>query len=73
MSLIIQAGLFDRYGARLDAEALAAVLDKEPKTVRNLIAANRLGIPTYVDGGKRWADVRDVAAYFDQQREKAEA
>lgn len=73
MSLLIQAGLFERYGARLDVDALGEVLGKEPKTIRNRIAAHTLGIRTYVEDGKRWADVRDVAAYFDEQREKAAA
>lgn len=71
MSLLTQAHLLDKYGPRLDAEALGSALGKDPKTVRNLIAANRLGIPTYLDGGKRWADARDVANYFDAQRTAA--
>ena len=68
MSLMIQAHLLDRYGARLDAEALGQVLSKSTKTIQNKIAANTLGIKTYVDGGKRWADVRDVADYLDSLR-----
>ncbi len=68
MSLMIQAHLLDRYGPRLDAEALGKVLGIETKTVQNKIAANTLGIKTYVDGSKRWADVRDVADYLDSLR-----
>ena len=68
MSLLIQAHLLDRYGPRLDAEALGKVLGIETKTVQNKIAANTLGINTYVDGGKRWADVRDVADHLDSLR-----
>lgn len=68
MSLMIQAHLLDRYGPRLDAEALGKVLGIEAKTVQNKIAANTLGIKTYVDGCKRWADVRDVADYLDSLR-----
>lgn len=68
MSLMIQAHLLDRYGPRLDAEALGKLLGVETKTVQNKIAANTLGIKTYVDGGKRWADVRDVADYLDSLR-----
>lgn len=71
MSLLIQAHLLDRYGPRLDAEALGKVLGVETKTVQNKIAASTLGIRTYVDGGKRWADVRDVAEYFDACRATA--
>ena len=44
MSLLIQAHLLDRYGPRLDAEALGKVLGIETKTVQNKIAANTLGI-----------------------------
>lgn len=65
---MIQAYLLEKYGARLDAEALGEVLDRDTKTVQNKIAANTLGIPTYVDGKKRYADVRDVAAYLDSLR-----
>ena len=68
MSLLIQAHLLDKYGPRLDSHAMAEVLSLEPKTVQNKIAANTLGIKTYVDGGKRWADFRDMADYLDSLR-----
>lgn len=71
VSLIIQAHLLDRYGPRLDCDALGKVLGVEKKTVQNKAAANTLGIKTYVDGGKRWVDVRDVAEYFDACRANA--
>lgn len=71
MSLMIQAYLLEKYGPRLDAEALGQLLDKNKHTIQNKIAANTLGIKTYVEGGKRWADVRDVADFFDRCRAEA--
>jgi hypothetical protein len=28
-------------------------------------------VKTYVEGGRRWADVRDVGEYLDRKREEA--
>lgn len=36
------------------------------------IARGELGIPTYVDGKMRFADVRDVAEYLDIKRQEAQ-
>lgn len=68
MSLMIQAYLLEKYGPRLDAKDMADLLEVEPKTIYNKISANTLGIKTYSDGGKTWADIRDVAAYLDSLR-----
>ena len=35
------------------------------------ISDGKFSIPTYIDGGKRWADYRDVAAYIDHCRAQA--
>jgi len=70
-SFLTQAWLMDRHGLRLDLEAIAKVLDTTPANLRRRISAEDFEIPTYVDGGKRWADVRDVANYLDQRREQA--
>ncbi len=71
MSLLSQFILADRYGLRLDMAQLAAALDIAKGTLYNQISAERCPVKTYVDGGKRWADVRDVAAHFDAMREQA--
>lgn len=71
MSLMTQAYFLEKYGPRLDVEQLAGELDIAPKTVLNQVSAKTFPIPTYVDQGKRWADYRDVAAYFDAERAKA--
>jgi len=60
--------MIEKHGLRLDLEALATELDTTPANLRRRISEGTLSIPTYVDGGKRWADARDVAMYFDQQR-----
>lgn len=71
MSLLTQAHLLDKFGPRLDVEQLGQVLALSPKTILNQISARSFSVPTYVDGGKRWADVRDVAERFDALRDKA--
>lgn len=73
MSLLAQLILAEKYGMRLDMADLARELDMAKGTLMNQISAGTLGIKTYIDGGKRWADVRDVAAHYDRMREKAEA
>ncbi len=71
MSLMTQAYLLDKYGPRLDIAQLADVLDLTPKTLLNQISAGTCSVRTYLDGGKRWADVRDVAERFDALRSQA--
>lgn len=71
MSFITLAYLMDRHGLRMDLETLAKELDSTPANLRRRISAEDFEIPTYVDGGKRWADVRDVANHFDQRRAQA--
>lgn len=70
MSLLTQAFLMERYGSpRLNVEQLAQVLGCTEKTIYNNVSSNTLGLRTYADKGKRYADVRDVAEYFDRVRE----
>lgn len=71
MSILAQMVLIEKYGLRVDLERLATILDTTAPNLRRKISENTLEIPTYVDGGKRWADVRDVAEYFDARREEA--
>ena len=71
MSFLSAAYLVDRYGLRLSVENLGEVLDITPGAVRNQVSAGRFPIPTYLDGGRRWADYRDVAAYLDRLRSTA--
>lgn len=71
MSLISQALVFERYGARLGVEQLAEVLGVTKGALYNQFSAGTCPVKTYVDGGKRWADFRDVAAYLDAMRQLA--
>ena len=73
MSLLTQAWLLEKYGPRLTIDQLAEVLDLEPRTIYNQVSAGSLGIPTYKDGAKRFADIRDVSAYLDECRGRAKA
>ncbi|BEP93270.1 hypothetical protein GmRootA79_16540 [Acidovorax sp. A79] len=71
MSLLAQMVLIEKYGLRVDLERLAEILETTPPNIRRKISEATFEIPTYVDGGKRWADIRDVADYLDQRRQQA--
>lgn len=71
MSLLTQAYLLEKYGPRLSLDALAEVLGGSKNTLYNQISQGTCPIPTYVDGGKRWASVEDVAHYFADARKRA--
>lgn len=71
MSLLTQAFIVEKYGFRLGVEQLAEVFSLAPKTIYNQVSAGSFPVPTYVDGGQRWADARDVAARFDELRRQA--
>jgi len=70
-SLITQMLVAERYGPRLNIEQLAGALGLSKGAVYNQISAATFPISTYLDGGKRWADFRDVAAHLDSCRERA--
>lgn len=70
-SLFSQLVLAERYGMRLTMDQLAEALGMARGSVYNQISAGTFPVPTYVEAGKRWADVRDVAAHFDRQRAAA--
>lgn len=68
MSLLTQAMMFERYGPRLSAEKLAEALGITKAALYNQVSAGTCPVKTYLDGGKRWADYRDVAEHFDRCR-----
>ncbi len=71
-SLFAQLVLAEKYGGmRLTMDQLAEALGMARGSVYNQISAGTFPVPTYVEAGKRWADVRDVAAHFDRQRAAA--
>jgi hypothetical protein len=65
MSLVTQAFVVEKYGIRLNTEQLAEVLGITKPALYNQISAGTCAVPTYVDGGKRWADYRAVAQHLD--------
>ncbi len=71
MSLITQAFIVERYGLRLNTEQLAEILGISKGAVYNQISAGTCPVKTYIDGGKRWADYRDVANHLDGCRKLA--
>lgn len=72
MMLLTTAYLLEKYGVRLTMEELAAELDLSKQTIANRISRGVFECRTYVDGGKRFADVRDVAEYLDRARSGAQ-
>lgn len=71
MSLMTQAFLLERYGLRLNSTQLAEALGITRAALHNQISAGTCPVKTYLESGKRWADYRDVADYFDSIRAKA--
>lgn len=71
MSLVTQMIVAEKYGLRLGMEQLAEAIGMTRAAIYNAVSAGKFGIRTYVDGGKRWADYRDVAAHIDACRERA--
>jgi hypothetical protein len=61
--------IIEKFGARLDVPTIAKALNLAKGTVRNRISQDSLGFKTYVEGGKRYADARDVASYLESCRE----
>lgn len=70
MSFLTTAYLLERYGPRLGMEQIAEVLGMSKGTLHNRIYRGEIELHTYLDGGKRYADVRDLAAYLDRVRGK---
>jgi len=68
MSLVTQAFIFEKYGPRLNADQLAEVLGLTKPALFNQISKGTCQVKTYLESGKRWADYRDVAEYFDAVR-----
>lgn len=71
MSILTQALVAEKYGLRLNAEQLAGVLSITKGALYNQISAGTCPVKTYLDGGKRFADYRDVAEHLDACRERA--
>lgn len=71
MSLVTQAFIVERYGLRLSVEQLAEALGITKQAVYNQVSAGTLPVKTYVDGGKRWCDYRELARHLDEMAEIA--
>lgn len=70
-SLVTQMFIAEKYGLRLDTKQIAEVLGIARASVLNKISDKTLPLKTYVDGGQRWADYRDVAEHIDNCRRSA--
>ncbi len=64
--------LINKYGnITLTTKQLAEVLHMTPESLLVAVSGERLPVHTYKLGNRRVADVRDVAAYLDNQRKSA--
>lgn len=71
MSLFTQALVAEKYGVRVGVEDLSKLLGISKGTAYNQLSAGSFPIKTYIDGGKRYADYRDIAEHIDKCRETA--
>lgn len=71
MSLLTQALVAERYGLRVGVDKLAELLGITKGTAYNQLSAGSFPIKTYIDGGKRFADYRDIAEHIDRCHESA--
>lgn len=68
---LTHAFILEKYGPRLDKNAMAEVLGIKPGTVLNHNAKGTLGFETYIAHGSLWADAEAVASYLDRCAEDA--
>lgn len=71
MSFLTTAYLLEKYGPRLGMDEIAEVLRISKGTLHNRIYRGEIDLRTYLDGGKRYADVTDLAGYLDLMRGRA--
>lgn len=71
MSLVTKAFVLEHFGLRLNVQQLAELMEQKEGSVRNQISAKTFPIPTYVEGGRRFASYEAVADYLDEQAAKA--
>lgn len=71
MSLVTQMLVAETFGVRLNMDQLAEVLSIAKSSLYNQVSAGTCPVKTYLDGGKRYADYRDVADHLDSCRMSA--
>ncbi|VVE30080.1 hypothetical protein [Pandoraea fibrosis] len=73
MSLLTRAYVLERYGVRLGVAQLSQLLCVAEGTIRNQISAETFPVPTYVEGGRRFASYDAVSNYLDLMAKQATA
>lgn len=68
MNILTLALLLEQYGPRLTIKQTAKALGFSESNLRNRLSAGTISLPTYLDGGTRFVDARDVAEYLDRCR-----
>ncbi|RQR37827.1 hypothetical protein [Burkholderia sp. Bp9142] len=71
MSLLTRAYILEKYGPRMTLAQLAQLMMMSEGTIRNQISAETFPIPTYKEGGARFAAYDAVADYLDEMSAQA--
>jgi hypothetical protein len=71
MKLLTRAYILENYGVRLNMAQLSRLLVMSEGTIRNQISAETFPVPTYKEGGARYAAYDAVADYLDEMSESA--
>lgn len=71
MSLLTRAYILEKYGPRMTLAQLAQLLLMSEGTIRNQVSAETFPIPTYKEGGGRFAAYDAVADYLDEMSAQA--
>lgn len=71
MSLLTRAYILEKYGPRMTLAQLSQLLLMSEGTIRNQISAETFPIPTYKEGGGRFAPYDAVADYLDRRSNEA--
>ncbi|WP_087691670.1 hypothetical protein [Pandoraea sp. PE-S2R-1] len=71
MNLLTRAYILERYGVRLGVAQLSELLCVAEGTIRNQISAETFPVPTYVEGGRRFASYEAIATYLDAMTQRA--
>ncbi|KWA72836.1 hypothetical protein WL30_11585 [Burkholderia ubonensis] len=71
MSLLTRAYILEKFGPRMTMAQLAQLLLMSEGTIRNQVSTETFPIPTYKEGGARFAAYDAVADYLDEMSAKA--
>ena len=71
--LLTRAFILEKYGPRLSMDQLSEILGIPKTTLYTKKSQQTLGIDTYTDCGRCFADYEEVARYLDLKSQEAKA